>query len=286
MSSMKAIHPFFLPKVIPKAVPKVESVVEPELNQGTALEVCQDYCIGCHHKRVGSIAETIQAMPKDGKPFQIFLGSPQSANFNVKEKDIDAAREALKEHPAPVFVHAPQILNLSKDDAPWAIHCLKEQLRVAAAIGLRGVVVHVGKAVGQDVKVAVEIMRQNVAKVLEAATEDCPLLLETPAGQGTETLRSQEEFVGFVRSFADKRFRMCIDTCHIFACGHNPLAQIQKTLRDDDTLVKLIHYNDSATPCGSLKDHHAFVGSGHIGLKTMAKIAALCALEEIPMVIE
>ena len=45
-------------------------------------------------------------------------------------------------------------------------------------------------------------------------------------------------------------------------------------------------HNDSATPCGSCVDRHAYIGSGHIGIETMNTIATLCSQNGLPMVIE
>ena len=118
---------------------------------------------------------------------------------------------------------------------------------------------------------------------MQHATDSCPILLETPAGQGTEVLRTREEFTDFVAEFGDGRLRMCIDTCHVFACGHQPLEYIQKTA---PPFIKLIHFNDSAAPCGSCIDRHAAIGQGHSGDDTMAAIAHHAVTHSLPMVIE
>jgi deoxyribonuclease-4 len=139
-----------------------------------------------------------------------------------------------------------------------------------------------------------QTMRANIAKALEHASPSCPLLLETPAGQGTELLTGREEFLDFIESFKDERIRACIDTCHVFACknptdpdgnGHDPLEYIKEGVKRSN-LVKLVHFNDSLEACGSCKDRHAFVGTGHIGFETMQAIAEFCMDKTIPMVIE
>jgi endonuclease IV len=48
-------------------------------------------------------------------------------------------------------------------------------------------------------------------------------------------------------------------------------------------MTTLVHFNDSATPCGSRLDRHAFVGTGYIGLAAMTEIAVA---SQQPMVIE
>jgi deoxyribonuclease-4 len=110
--------------------------------------------------------------------------------------------------------------------------------------------------------------------------------LETPAGQGTEMLTVYDDFVRFVQSFASPRLRICVDTCHVFATGQNPLDYIQKIHDTDASLLQLVHFNDSAEACGSCLDRHAFVGTGKIGITTMTTIAEYCSERHIPMVVE
>ena len=164
--------------------------------------------------------------------------------------------------------------------------CLEKNLQYAAAMGLKGVVVHVGKSVGMDLAVALEHMRANLLKAIETATETCPILLETPAGQGSETLTIGDEFIAFVQSFASSRLRICLDTCHVFASGQDPLEYIQKIYTADAGLLKLVHFNDSAAPCGSCLDRHAFIGTGKIGFTAMKAIADYCKGKGIPMLVE
>ena len=151
---------------------------------------------------------------------------------------------------------------------------------------LKGVVVHVGKSVGMELGVAHEYMRANLVKALESATDQCPILLETPAGQGSETLTTADDFIAFVQSFASPNLRICVDTCHVFASGHDPLEYIQKIWDTDPALLKLVHFNDSATPCGSCLDRHAFIGTGKIGFAGMKAIADYCMEKGVPMLVE
>ena len=128
-------------------------------------------------------------------------------------------------------------------------------------------------------------MRAAIRLAMEHATVDCPLLLETPAGQGTETLKDMNEFLNFVESFKDQRVRVCLDTCHVFACGHKPLEYIGAALARP-ALLKLIHFNDSLGGCGSCVDRHASIGAGNIGMEGMRAIAETCTAAGLPMIIE
>jgi deoxyribonuclease-4 len=254
--------------------------------------------IGCHTSKAKSLYETVLGIQDRTKPYQIFIGNPQQYSVNVKLEDCKKANDLIQQTKQQIFVHSPYLINLSTPESDpkgkLGLDCLCATLDGAKAAGFQGVVVHVGKSTTQPMNQAMQTMRANLLKAIEHASPSCPLLLETPAGQGTELLTGRDEFLDFVQSFNDQRLRVCIDTCHVFACrnpvdpdknGHNPLDYIQEGLKRPG-LVKLIHYNDSAEVCGACKDRHAFMGTGHIGLDEMRKIALLCQANHLPMVIE
>lgn len=274
------IRSFFRPSA--KVVPVVDQT---PIDPMVAVQLMREhYHIGFHAPKHKTLMQTLQELPDYGKPYQIFLGNPQGSHLNVS--DIEAAATAVlcKDLGASIYVHTPYIINLcAKND--WNVKLLQTNLKVAARCGFKGVVVHVGKATKQPLAEALGAMRENILAALDSATAECPLLLETPAGQGTETLTGMEEFIQFVLSFGDERLRICLDTCHVFACGHKPFDYIKACL-EHDGLLKLIHYNDSKDVCGSCKDRHALAGTGHIGLEGMTAIAELCRAQKLPMVIE
>lgn len=249
------------------------------------MDLCGKHGIGCHIKKYPTLLKTVREI-KDTKPYQIFLGNPTGSKVVLQDADVEATRKDVIDRGLSVFVHTPYILNLCNPwtDDGWERTLLRRNLEGAAKAGFRGVVIHVGKSVKRPVREAIETMRANLAWALTYATTACPLLLETPAGQGTETLRTCEDFLTFVDSFQDGRLRVCVDTCHVFASGCEPVSYLQKTA--EKGLLTLVHYNDSQAACGSCVDRHAFVGTGHIGLATMTEIAEFCASKRIPMVIE
>jgi deoxyribonuclease-4 len=244
------------------------------------------YFIGFHAPKQKTLIDTIRSFPDYKKPYQIFLGGPQSSQLRIDDGELAAAASLVAEKGVNLYVHSQYIINLCTAGLDgWNVALLKKNLQYAAAIGCKGVVVHVGKSTTVAVPEALESMRKNIVACLEDATEECPLLLETPAGQGTETLTGVDDFLGFVSGIADPRLRVCVDTCHVFACGHKPLEYLSK-FDAHPGLLKLVHYNDSAAPCGSCVDRHAFMGSGHIGMDGMRQIAELCHAKVVPMVIE
>lgn len=243
--------------------------------------------IGCHVQKQKTLVDTVRSLCDYTKPYQIFLGNPQASKLAIADAELAATASLIAEMGASIYVHTPYILNLCAPPVEdnWSINLFLKYVQYSVAMGAKGVVIHVGKSTKQPLPDAMAHMTTTLKKAIEAATPSCPVLLETPAGQGTETLTDIDEFIAYVLSFNDERLRICLDTCHVFACGHKPLECIQKMLVHKD-LLKLVHYNDSLEPCGSCLDRHAFMGTGHIGLEGMTAIAETCAAAGLPMVIE
>lgn len=254
-----------------------------------AAVLCHEHCIGCHIAKQKTIADTVRSVALSPAPHQIFLSGPQNSNIKMDEKDFAAAKALIAQTGARIFVHSQYLINLANKETEDAWHekLLSKNLQVCKAFGGLGVVVHVGKSVKLGKEEAIEQMRGSISRCLEHATEECPLLLETPAGQGTELLTDMKEFLDFVESFRTPRLRMCLDTCHVFAAGHDPKLYLQEALKRPG-LLKLVHFNDSLGACGSCKDRHAHIstGEGLIGFPKMSEIACICSTHNIPMVIE
>jgi deoxyribonuclease-4 len=100
-------------------------------------------------------------------------------------------------------------------------------------------------------------------------------------------LTKYADFVDFVRTFESDRIAICVDTCHVFAAGCDPLTYITDLLASTAAgLLKLVHFNDSSGCCGSCVDRHAFIGTGEIGLEKLAAIAERCSACHVPMLVE
>lgn len=101
------------------------------------------------------------------------------------------------------------------------------------------------------------------------------LLLETTAGQGTSVGHTFEHIGTIIKELHHKiPIGVCIDTCHIFAAGHDirSIEGWEKTLKTFDKIIGLkhlyaFHLNDSQKELGSRVDRHAPLGKGAIGLE-------------------
>lgn len=242
------------------------------------------YNIGNHTKKAPTLLQTVQSLTP-GIPYQIFLGGNQNTRLTVKDADIAAAAEYVDENGIIVYIHSPYLINLSGVSADnWQENYLQRLLQYGATLGVKGVVVHTGKHTSDKYDVGVEKMRKMIEKVLPYGTPGCPLLLETPAGQGTETLQDKDEFLEFVESFKSPNIAVCVDTCHVFANGHDPLDYVKDAFNRN--LLNLVHFNDSHDCCGSCKDRHAVPGMGQIGIDKLTKIAEFCANNRVDMLLE
>jgi deoxyribonuclease-4 len=92
---------------------------------------------------------------------------------------------------------------------------------------------------------------------------------------------------------APERIGWCLDTCHVFAAGHDlrTAPAVRRTLdlfhetcglRD----LRLVHLNDSLRPLGSGRDRHAHIGAGAIGRAGFRALLADRRMARVPMVLE
>jgi deoxyribonuclease-4 len=91
------------------------------------------------------------------------------------------------------------------------------------------------------------------------------------------------------------RARVCLDTCHAFAAGHDltrprgtwrALRALQAATRDPGGRLRLIHANDSKDGCGSRRDRHESIGRGRIGSAGFASLLRHPLTAGVPFVVE
>lgn len=213
-------------------------------------------------------------------PVQIFTGSPKAYKRPTRNStDEEETKKYVNANGINLFIHSMYIINLARSDIAIQLAALQYDLDVGNVIGAKGVVVHVGKYLKMSTAEAIENMEKNMKKL--TIHDGCPLLLETPAGQGTETLTTVETFVDFMTKFkGNPNYGVCIDTCHVFACNYEPIDYINKFKELWGKFPELIHFNDSKEGKGSKKDRHAAIGTGHI--KTIMEVIDI----DVPKVME
>ena len=101
-----------------------------------------------------------------------------------------------------------------------------KELEIADRIGAIGCVIHMGKSTKKEADVNFIKSIKYIAKLIKKNKYKSKLILETPAGQGTEMYVSLEEFASMYNSLTttEKKYvGICIDTCHVYAAGYNPI---------------------------------------------------------------
>lgn len=236
---------------------------------------------GFHVNRGTDMIQRIDAYRNAGfNTFQIFASNPRQLMHKPSDKAISILDEFAKYiHTAGIniYIHSPYTINLSSPyhkTAYWNTALIKE-LETAEHIGSRGVIVHTGRYKEQDREVGIANMVANISYVVQIAKSKVPLLIETPAGQGTELGVELEELAYIwnqIPAVIRKRLGICVDTCHIFAAGYDLRTSkaVDEWFSKVDALIgikhlKFMHLNDSKMPLASHLDRHAELTRGEIG---------------------
>lgn len=224
-------------------------------------------------------------------PIQFFLSNPQG-RLTINDTEIAKLTQNISKYNVRVFIHSPYIINLCSDIDSYGIKRLEQELHIGKIIGVKGVVVHVGKYTTFTYAKGIEIMIETLLTVLKNATIECPLILETPAGQGTELCSSLESFIWLFKhprlasAITNKLLTVCIDSCHVFSLGYDPTYFLTTFINEQIAFISLIHFNDSQNCRGSRIDRHEHPGLGYIGYARMKIFFEYAMKNNIPCIIE
>lgn len=255
--------------------------------------------IGFHSSISPSILDGLKyANTLGASSVQIFLGSNQSSSLKSKQKlldtDILSIRNYINDKDMYVSIHAIYLLNFcsfppESKRIKYAQDNLIYDLETGESLGAKCVVLHIGSKKDLDEQEAYNNMAHNVLYVLskiKSTTKHIRLLLETPAGQGTQiatTIENMAKLYNIIltncnnskykltKSFITKRLGFCIDTAHIFSSGYairmsegmnRYFNKFHKLIGLDK--VGLIHLNDSKADLNSRRDIHEGIGDGYI----------------------
>ena len=225
--------------------------------------------------------------------------------FVEKEPSIDSKiKIILEENKMKAVVHGSYSINIAKDWDQYTVWItqLINEIELAFKYGANLIVVHMGKYLDMSKEHAINNMYSGLIYVHNKTKEysSVKILLETPAGQGTEIGYKIEDFAKFYKKFSHNkneeiknRFGICVDTCHIFAAGYDIRTKrsIDMYLDIFEELiglrhVGLIHLNDSKTELGSRKDRHESLGKGFIGKEGIEYFGKIFIDRNIPIIFE
>lgn len=253
--------------------------------------------VGAHvpAARAFAYADQIEA-----ESIQIFVSNPRGWAMPVVDRGNDEKfREQASAVDLVTWVHAPYLINLGSPTEKTYLNSLAStaySLERAGRIGAQGVVVHTGSAVDPGyLETAWKQIHDGVLPILESLAESAPyLLLEPTAGQGQSLVKRLDDLAYYFQALENHpKVGICLDTCHVFAAGHDLTAPggVKETL---DLLVdvvgegrlRLIHANDSKDVCGALKDRHANIGTGAIGTEPFADLFTHSVVAGVPLILE
>ncbi|MCW2996460.1 MAG: deoxyribonuclease [Solirubrobacterales bacterium] len=255
--------------------------------------------IGAHVSPAGGVAKAIErGVERGAQAIQIFNQNPRAwkptvyaGEAVVEFRDAMAASEV-----DALLIHAVYLLNAGSDDAEIrqkTLASLIASLQAGDALGAHAVVLHPGSAktghVGEAIARAGELIREALAE-----SENCALHLENTAGAGGTLGRSFDELAALIDAAGgDPRLGMCLDSCHLYASGHDIRTAEGLTATLDECVAKVgldrlgsLHLNDSQVGLGSNRDRHANIGEGELGEHGCAVFLSEPRFQGLPVVLE
>ena len=257
--------------------------------------------IGAHVSISGSIDKAIDnAVERECSAFQIFTRNPRS--WFTKDLDPEEGnrfREKLqgtKIDRMATCAHMPYLPNLSSpEDTGYqkSIKSMMQEVERCDKLGIPYLVTHMGSHKGSGEENGIKRLTDALNKVAEIKA-DVMILLENTAGQKNSVGSDFKQLAEiFSKCKPEKRFGVCLDTCHAFVAGYDlrTKAAAKNTMKEFDQTVgiknlKILHLNDSKGELNSNRDRHDHIGLGEIGKEGLGEIIRIMNDNNIPIVLE
>jgi deoxyribonuclease-4 len=255
--------------------------------------------VGAHVGSSGGLVTAFERAAAIGaETIQIFGAPPQVWKRRIIRLDECAAFKAKTKETGiePVFLHGVYLINLATgtpEQLEKSTEALIGDLKLASAIGAKGVIFHVGshKGVGFD-----QVKAQIVGAVntcLRETPNDVWIILENSAGSGGTIGSKFSELGAIMKATKSKRVKVCLDTEHAYASGYDlaTKAGLDAAMKEFDKEIGLanlvaVHANDSKIPLGGGRDRHDNIGEGHIGREGFETIMRHPAFADVPFLLE
>jgi deoxyribonuclease IV len=205
------------------------------------------------------------------KVAQFFLGDPQGWKGPViPGEDPAALHAAYANADVDIYIHAPYVINVASANNRIRIpsrKLLDQQLKAAAAVGAKGLIVHGGHVTG-DTDPAAGVA--NWVKAIERSELALPLLIENTAGGNGAMARSLDAIARLWEGVSEAaagaggaEVGFCLDTCHANSAGIE-LSDAVDRIKAITGRVDLVHCNNSRDEFASGADRHANFDTGTI----------------------
>lgn len=261
--------------------------------------------LGAHTPDAGGIDVAARRAGNAGMTaLQIFTTIPKfyGDRAGIKPERVTRFRAALTSvgiAPQQVVAHAAYVLNTAThEDEKWvrAAAGLAKELERSTTLGIGAVCFHPGAARDGNREAALDRVAKAITQALTTVEGDTRLLIENTAGAGLTIGKTPDEVGGILERVPKalrKRTGYGLDTCHLFAAGHDI-----RTSRETLTLVLdafedatgeppgFFHLNDSEFPFDSNKDRHALIGEGGIGVEPFRWLLHDRRCAGIPLILE
>ena len=261
--------------------------------------------LGSHPSDAGGIGMAARRAVSAGMTtLQVFTAPPTyyGEKAGMKAEKVAGFHAALAEGgiaPGDVMVHAAYVLNTASPEEEKAMRAragLTKELERTQALGALGCCFHPGSAVTSDPEQAAIRVGETIRHAVQMVAGTARVLVENTAGAGKTMGRTPEEIALMLAQVpAELRHRTGygLDTCHLFAAGHD-IASSEAALRAVlDRFEQVIgeppaffHLNDSQHPLGSNKDRHALLGEGAIGAAPFQWLLADPRAAAVPCILE
>jgi deoxyribonuclease-4 len=233
-----------------------------------------------------------EAIAYQANAAQFFLGDPQGWKGPViPGGDPAAIKDAFAAADVDIYIHAPYVINVATSNNRIRIpsrKLLDQQLKAAASVGAKGLIVHGGHVTaGTDAEAGLE----NWRKAVERIERPLPMLIENTAGGDGAMARSLDAIGRLWEAVAEaagndgENLGFCLDTCHANSAGLD-LADVVDRIKAITGRIDLVHCNNSRDEFGSGRDRHANIAAGTIdpalllGVVRAAGSAAICETPE------
>ena len=233
--------------------------------------------IGAHCSASGGLWKAVErAVAIEADTVQLFGSSPRAWRQTQHQPEAYERFRALTAEAglAAAWLHGTYLVNLAAEsDQQYerSIDAVVYALTVAQEAGAAGVVLHTGSHRSAGLDAVLPRVLGGLERILGEAPGEATLALETSAGQGG-TIGSFADLGVILGGVGSPRLRVCLDTCHVFAAGHDVrtpegVAEMVDAFEEEIGLdhLAVVHANDSKGELGGGRDRHQNIGDGAIG---------------------
>lgn len=261
--------------------------------------------IGSHSVDNGGIHMAVRRASAAGmNTLQVFTAIPKFYNdrMSVRPERIERFREALEVagiRGEDVLVHAAYVLGpATPDPARWerVRNGMARELERTTSLGIGQFCFHPGSTGGGDSGEAAKRVADAITYALEGVPGVSRILVENTAGSGHTFGREPEEVAAILNQVPSKhrsRVGYGLDTCHLFASGHDiatSRASLTSVLDAFESATgeppSFFHLNDSEGALGSNKDRHRLIGEGLIGEEPFRWLLEDRRADGVPLILE